>query len=379
MLIYFYLIFFLYYVFVCVLRAGWEKEDMSSSGPAKEISDHFVSIVVAVRNEEKNILKLLRSIESQSYPSASFELIIVDDHSADRTVAIVGEFARSGRLGIRLMSNDHNQALVRSPKKHALNIGITAARGDIIMTTDGDCWPGKDWVRSMISPFENEKTMFISGPVAMKENGNFFSRVQSLEFSSLIGSGGALIRLGYPLMCNGANLAFRKRAFLEVGGYEGIDQAASGDDVYLMQKIHHRFRNGITFRKVWEALVFTHPSDTLGGLIHQRRRWASKWNSNLLALGWVIPVFLFVHYLSFAALGTFAVMKQSFLLHGMALIMLKFVFDYVFLRKLMIFSKFRLRLWVFLLSEILYPIYAIVIGILAHFGNWKWKDRKFNR
>jgi cellulose synthase/poly-beta-1,6-N-acetylglucosamine synthase-like glycosyltransferase len=77
-------------------------------------------------------------------------------------------------------------------------------------------------------------------------------------------------------MCNGANLAYPKSVFDEVGGFEGIDFKASGDDMLLLQKIAKKYPNKIVYLKNAEYAVITKAQHTLAAFWHQRLRWASK-------------------------------------------------------------------------------------------------------
>jgi cellulose synthase/poly-beta-1,6-N-acetylglucosamine synthase-like glycosyltransferase len=376
MLVYFSIIFFSYYLFVLVLLYGWSKSGFQKISEASGNSGLFISVVIAVRNEAKNITTLLQSLESQTFPKERFEVIVVDDGSEDDTAAIIEQFISICTINLKLVSIDENIRRRSTHKKAALATGIARARGSIIATTDGDCWMCSDWLHSLAIGFQDPKTMFVSGPVAIRQGSNLFSRIQTLEFSSLIGSGAALIRLNYPLMCNGANLAFRKDAFEAVGGYDGVAHHASGDDVFLMQKIHAKYLGSVAFVKDVEAIVFTHPAQTLRELLMQRRRWASKWNTSGLPLSWTLPVFLFVHYLSFLVMLMLPALKPELIWHTALFILTKCIIDFLFLKKVMKFCNLQMGIGVFLASEMVYPVYALIIGVMVHFGSWTWKDRK---
>ena len=377
MLLYFYLIFALYYFFAIALIVGWKRcQDHKISNPGK-IDLPAVSLVVAARNEERNILKLLTCLEEQKYLHELLEVIIVDDQSTDETVVNVQTFARTSELNIKLIHDKQFDPL--SPKKSALHSAISQSSGEIILTTDADCTMEKDWVMTMVSPFQEQKVKFVSGPVSISSQLSFFASLQSFEFSSLIGSGAALLSLGYPIMCNGANLAFDSKAFYEVGGYTEKDTRSTGDDVFLMQKIYRRFKDSVVFQKSKDAIVITNPENTLKDFFHQRKRWASKWNSRLLSTNWIIPVFLFVHYASIILMIAYCFTDHSLLPHTTALFVGKLIVDFLFLKKVSSFFSKIFPFFTFIISEIFYPIYTIIIGIAVHFGSWSWKGRSFKK
>lgn len=378
MILYFLLIFSLYFLFVAALLAGWNRVQKQNFQP-DATNDLFVSVVIAVRNEGENINRLLSSLQKQRFPRGQFEVLIIDDDSNDDTVEQIERFMKTSAHNLELLRKNNKHENVQSPKKAALSKGIEAAKGDIILTTDGDTWFGPGWIENTIAPFRNENVNFVSSPVALASGKQLFGRMQSLEFASLIGTGAALIGLRYPLMCNGANLAFRKSAFQAVGGYEGNTNDASGDDVYLMQKIHAASPDSVIFCNNSDAIVSTLPQKTWREFVHQRRRWASKWNRYLLRFSWILPVFLFVHYASFLAAIVIAFIVPSAALTLSVLLLTKIVLDTLFLKKVMDFSKLRFNLLTVLISELIYPFYALLIGSMVHVGGYEWKGRSFKQ
>ncbi len=372
---YFYIVFTLYYIFVLLMWYGWGRIKKLQK-PAGKSDGLFISVVIAVRNEAKNISDLIDDLARQSLSLRQFEIIIVDDRSEDATVSVVEKSLISHeKLNARIISAELHEDM--APKKAALLTGIVNAEGDIIVTTDGDCRVGSDWLEAIKSPFSHEKIMFVSGPVVIDEGAGLFSKMQSFEFTSLMGSGAAMIALGYPLMCNGANLAFRKTAFDKVGSYESVAHHATGDDVYLMQKIYAAFPGSAHFIKDQRAVIRTGAGGSLRDVVHQRRRWASKWNKHLLAGSWVLPVFLFVFYLSFLTALILPFYHGELMISMANVVIVKMVLDYFFLREVVTFSGLRMRFWLFLLMEVLYPFYVLFFGIAVHFGGWRWKGRDF--
>lgn len=377
MLIYFFVIFSLYYLFIGLMIYGWRRNKAQKNHDITNFHP-FISIIIAVRNEEKNISRLLECISRQSIAKDQFELIIVDDHSDDNTRKIIEKSMDSASFNCSLINSDWQENQDFSPKKYALTKGVQASKGEILVMTDGDCWFGKNWLKSMVSPFYHENIMLVSGPVVLKGGKGIFSKIQTFEFSSLSGSGAAMIELNYPLMCNGANLAIRKSAFLNVKGYADNAEETSGDDVFLMQKIHKANKNAIKFMKSSAAIVNTPPQPTISSLINQRRRWASKWDKYLLIFSWALPVFLFIHYISLLAVIILLIYDFTIYWKISAFLLIKFILDYLFLKKVMNFYKLQVDNWIFLVSELLYPFYALFLGIAVHFGDYTWKGRSHN-
>ncbi|MEM7038037.1 MAG: glycosyltransferase, partial [Bacteroidota bacterium] len=220
--------------------------------PNAEDAQPFVSVIVPARNEAANIAACVKAVMAQDYPAARFELIVVNDHSEDATRDLAEEAA--GIAGnFRVLDLEKAQGVAY--KKAAVAAGIAAAKGEIILTTDADCTMGPGWISAMVAQFRPEVGM-VSGPVLL-ESETTFGHFQALEFMGLIAVGAGAIEAGTPNMCNGANLAYRKAVFEEVGGFAGIDHIASGDDELLMHKIAAETNYIGAFAKCSGAVVRT--------------------------------------------------------------------------------------------------------------------------
>lgn len=221
-----------YLALIYIFRKGWKRipyflaEDILSS--AKN-----VSVVVACRNEEDNLPHLLEALKQQSLPD--FQLILINDHSTDRTLEIM-------QSAIVTFENMLIISSIQKGKKAALREGVLASQGSLIVTTDADCLPPKKWIETILAFQHKNNCDLIIGSVKMEEDKNVFNQVQSLEFSTLIASGAGAAGSYMPIMCNGANLAFAKKAWLE-SSKDLKDEELSGDDVFLLLSIKKRRKN----------------------------------------------------------------------------------------------------------------------------------------
>lgn len=359
----------LYLVIVTYLIRGWAllKRPRINPGPYHT----RVTILIAARDEEANIRKTIEDLLAQDYPRELTEIIIVDDHSTDNTAAIISSYADKG---VQLMQLQSDQIL-NSYKKKAIAEAIRRSTGDLMVATDADCRMGPKWLSSVVSYFEIEDKVMISSPVTYFEEKTLFEQMQTLEFSFLIGIGASFIGNGRASTCNGANLAYRKDVFNEVGGFFGIDDLASGDDELLLQKIAARYPDRIGFLKKRDAIVYTHAKHNLSGFIQQRRRWASKStkykDKKIIALAvsmWLFNVLLLIN----AMLGFY---DSYFFKLFLVEIALKYLFEIVFLLPVLSFLK---RTWLILLISIVAPlhiIYVVYIGIKGNTGKYSWKGR----
>lgn len=358
-----------YLILIFILIIGWERIPAYTFSFAPQT---FISIVVPVRNEEDNILSLINSISKQKYSQDKFELIIVDDFSIDKTLEVITTVKPAFQLQVISLS-EINKNLPN--KKTAILEGIRISKGDIIVTTDGDCTMNENWLSTIEAYFRELKCKLASGPVTIKSNGSLWETLQQIEFASLIGSGAASLELGFPNMCNGANLAYRKDVFYEVNGFEGNEQIASGDDEFLMHKIYKAYPNGVKFIKSKEAVVSTIAQRGIKTFMNQRIRWASKWPHYKDSKVKILAVFIFIFNLSL--LGNFILASAGIFPFSLFFeqLILKIFAEFVFLRRVLLLSGSKVKVFPFLVLEIIYPVYAVIAASLGLFGKYEWKQR----
>jgi cellulose synthase/poly-beta-1,6-N-acetylglucosamine synthase-like glycosyltransferase len=256
-----------YGILILFYREGW-KETKIYNNEDKDPSTK-ISVLIPARNEEENIGKLLSSLEKQNYAPHLFEVIVVDDHSTDNTVAVVNTYSFA-----KLMRLEFDN--INSYKKKAIETGIAAASGDLIVTTDADCIVPGNWLKTIVCFKEKTNSVFIAAPVVLEYGANLLQTFQALDFLVLQGITAASAQKRIHNMCNGANLAYERKIFIEVNGFAGIDHIASGDDMLLMQKIAQRFPAKVSYLLSKDAIVTTKAAKTWKEFFSQRIRWASK-------------------------------------------------------------------------------------------------------
>ncbi|QMW05285.1 glycosyltransferase family 2 protein [Spirosoma foliorum] len=334
----------------------------------------FITVVIPVRNEAEQIGNLLDDLNRQSYQN--FEVIVADDSSTDATFSIVQQYAQRASFTLRPLALANEKTA--SPKKRAITQSIRLAAGDLIVTTDGDCRVGPNWLTTIASFYQQTGARLISGPVTFTTEQGIFDSLQTVEFSSLIGTGACTMSLGFPTMCNGANLCYVKEIFTEVGGFAGVDHLASGDDEFLMHKIAARYPDGVRFLKSEEAIVRTQPHRSLRAFYNQRKRWASKWRAYESYLPSLLAIFVFLSNSVpvVAIVGWLA----GFLNGNTALVVigLKAVPEFLFLRQILVFLQKKMSVRVIPLTQLIYPLYVIFFGLAAQGKGYVWKDRKLS-
>lgn len=363
-----------YVVLMLLYRGGWAMlEEFILPVNYKPITR--ISIIIPARNEAENIGKCISSILEQNYPPGLFEVIVVDDHSEDDTAKLVGSFKNEHVKCISLADHMQDSEEVVAYKKMAIAAGIANSLGELIITTDADCIVQKDWLRYIAAVYEREHAVMIVGPVDFNCDKSIVQQFQSLDFMSMQGITIAAHQLKLGNMCNGANLAFSREAYLSVDAYKGIDHLASGDDYLLMTKMQVAYPGRITYLKSDKAIVSTSPQPDWTSFLQQRIRWASKsgkYNDSKLT---AILILVYLFNLSFLLLAVAGFINHYYWFVAVSMLLLKVITELFFLVPVSQFYKKRKSLPVFPLLQPMHIAYIIVAGLLGFVGGYKWKGR----
>ncbi len=316
----------------------------------------FISVIVACRNEEKNLPNLLSDIAVQDYDQSSFEMIVADDNSSDSTWEIA-----SGFKGIKNLLTVRNKG---KGKKQALQTAIEASKGILIITTDADCRAGRKWLSTIASYYTDYHAQMIICPVRLISRPGFFNKFQELEFLSLQGITAGAAVSGEPVMCNGANLAFCREVYLRHSG-RLHPEINSGDDIFLLHSIKAEPGNVVKWLESERVIVSTNGSSGILSFLKQRARWISKAKYYRDSSTIILSVVTFVTNLLLLVLfiGSFYnVMLFKVLIGGLVL---KSVPDFLILsdtsRR---YGNKQIMRW-FLPSQIIYPFYVITVAFVS--------------
>jgi cellulose synthase/poly-beta-1,6-N-acetylglucosamine synthase-like glycosyltransferase len=345
---------------------------------AKSPLQPLVSIIVAARNEEKTIVSLLDCLLKQTY--TNYEIIIINDRSTDGTVAIIAEFQKKNpvvkRIDISAVPDD------MPAKKNALRAGIEASKGEILCFTDADCFPPPAWVQELVLQFEPEVGL-VAGyspyviPVEKAVTNTilynmFFKFIAYEEFRAAIWSSGAIgWNLGW--LCTGRSLAYRRKVYDEVDGFEKIKQSISGDDDLFLQLVRKHTKWDIRYLKSSESFVPTLPPSDFRAFVEQRKRHFSA--SKIFSF----PMMLFFFFYHFANLLLFLspfLFLFDLISFSLAIesIGIKLCADAILISSsARTFSKITYGNS-FIIMEALYVLYNSIIGPLGIFKKFEWKQ-----
>lgn len=328
-----------------------------------------VSVLIAARNEENNIERLLKSLYNQTFAKDLFEVIIIDDHSKDNTLLIVENFIKENNdIDLKIFNAE------KEGKKLAISQALHLAHNELVVVTDADCVLKTTWIESIVNFYKEKKCKMILAPVLLSPAETFFEKIQVLEHLSLIGSTAGSANIGFPVMCNGANMAYEREAALEVEKFRKDFNIPSGDDMFLMEQFIKNYgHQSVKFLLSKSAIVETKTCKTVSEFFRQRRRWVSKTKAytswKILATAFIVLFFnLSIVSLFVSAFFIPALWSLYFLLT-----LLKFFIDLPLLKNITSFmNQSGLLKWTLLL-EFIYPFYVVFTAISGMLINVKWK------
>lgn len=236
-----------------------------------------VTVVVPAHNEQDTLPSTLEALATQRYPGP-LEFVIVDDRSTDATAAVIATFcARDDRFRLHRVTEPGRRL---SPKVNAVDHGIRASSGDIIVTTDADCTFGPAWVETMVAYFDEDVAM-VTGYVESttpQAPGTIVQRFDAVDWFTLMLTSRSLSRFGWALASSANNQAYRRTAFEAVNGFGSSGRAPSGDEDLFVQRIGRLEGMRVVFAAEKDARVQTEPIPSLPALLRQRRRWVSRYH-----------------------------------------------------------------------------------------------------
>ncbi len=361
-----------YVGFVLWMIKNWKTlKEFKLEDDIKEYTS--ISVIVPFRNEEKNIESCLSEILKQNYPTKSYEIIAIDDHSDDSSADLVKNLTKEHtNLKLLKLKDSHG-------KKAAMTRAISKAKGNLIVTTDADCIAPQEWLNGINQYYLSTQKKLIILPVIYKKTKGVFQKLQDLEFTSLISSSASCAAGGKAIMANGANLAFERSVFKDVEGYKGNENISSGDDLFLLFKDQKNNPDDIGHMHSMQVAVEAKPSLSISEFLQQRIRWGSKTSSYTFGFATRIAFLIAgVNWLIILLL-LFAMGDPSYLNSLLLFFMVKSFADIIFVfTTVSFYGKQKLLLYSPLLA-LCYPFYIFLVTIMGMFHTPKWKGREIGK
>lgn len=339
--------FMLYFAFSLLLRSGLNRKY-----PITQNSNYSVSVIVAARDEAETIRDCLQSLAELDYPADLLEIIIVNDRSDDGTEQIITEFIK-GKSQFKYLSISKSIATL-SGKASAIAQAIEQSRGEIIFITDADCVAPKNWITKTSQYFADDVGM-VAGFTLLDFFRGFFNSIQNLDWAYLLSAAAGAAGLGIPLTCMGNNFAFRRAAYEQVGGYQGVGFSVT-EDFALLQKISQKTDWKILFAVDGECLIKTKPMRSIKDFFTQRKRWAIGGQT----VHWLGKLLIGISLISsFILLGLILLSHNYSLILG--LIFLTLLGDFLLLIALEKRLGSKFKLWLLPMYRFFFIVYATIL------------------
>lgn len=319
-----------------------------------------ISVVIAVKNEENNILNTVTNIRLNHYPEAFYEILIVNDYSTDSTTEILNKITGS-KSNLTLLNNTASPG-----KRNALATGILAAKYEHIVITDGDCLPEKKWLQSYALKF-SEGYDFILGVAPFLEPSNLVGKIAAYENFKTGLLTLTTLSLDNPHTAAARNMGFSKTAFLKCGGYENTRETLSGDDDLLLREFQKR-KLKIGFLGFGENRVFSKAKSDFQEYLDQKARHTStsfhylSRHKVFLAI-WHIPQIFF----------SFSLLLAFFTPWFILLSLIKVLYDYLIINRFCSVYSYKFSFFEKISLPFIYE-FLLVVNILKSVRTpVKWK------
>jgi poly-beta-1,6-N-acetyl-D-glucosamine synthase len=356
-----------YYAWIGMYFYGWLRSSIHD--PFSRFHHSRVSVVIPVRNEEADISTVLNDLISQDFPAHLIEILIIDDHSADKTPLIAAEFVQK-YPGIKYFKLPENE----SGKKRALHKGVSVSGSSLILTTDADCRLPPCWIRAMNTCFVRTGADLVAGPLIMEGDDSFLSIFQQLEILSLTGSAAGSFFAGMPVMCSSANLGFRRDAYLEAWD-QNFKNISSGDDVFLLHALLNQGNKKLVYLKDADSAVITGVQPKLAGLLSQRIRWASKSRHYKTRASIFTALLVFIIHFATVLCLFIGIFEIRFLHIAAFIFISKSLIDFPFLYSVAKFFRRNKLMNYFGAVQVIYFFYISFTAIASLVGKVTWKER----
>ncbi len=328
-----------------------------------------ISILVAARNEEHNILHCMESLHALDYPKDKTEIIIGNDLSTDSTKEIIEEYIKD-KPHFRCVSLTGDEFPNTKGKARVLAVLAALAKGKVLLITDADIFVNPHWAKGMVNALLSTKSGMVAGVTNIKAH-NFFTRFQQVDWLYFMGIFYTFSTIKRPISAVGNNMALLREAYEATGGYETIPFSIT-EDYALFKAVRAK---GYTSRQLMnsDTLLYSKPMDTMMGLLKQRKRW--------LVGGFDLPLY---YKLMLFIFGTWyiAIPVLCFTGHWMLALSLLILKDFIQLFQILLINQ-KLKLKVeHPVAVFLYDVYLFVViplTVLYFFIPVKtvWKGRKY--
>lgn len=332
-----------------------------------DLNNAKVSILLAVRNEEANLLRCLNALNSLNFNHNNLEILIGNDDSSDNSESIINSFIHD-KPQFKLLNISRSTSVAKG-KANVLAQLAQIANGDYFFITDADIEVQPDWISAMLAHV-GENTGIVTGYTEVE--GNFLlAKLQNLDWTFAQ----ALMKIFFdsnkPLTAMGNNMLVTKEAYLATGGYETIPFSIT-EDYALFKKVQY-----LDFECVQvvnnHVKVKTLALNKFSEVINQRKRWLL---GIINSLPWYLASLLFIQIMYIPMLCYLAFTNPGYLIYAF---WVKLIIQSLFFT---IISK-SIKSKISIISFLLFDFYSFYLSIstvisLIIFSTVVWKGREYD-
>jgi cellulose synthase/poly-beta-1,6-N-acetylglucosamine synthase-like glycosyltransferase len=346
-----------------VLIFLWKSNSTKSSVQVSSFPQ--ISILIAARNEEKNIRQCIESMLAQDYPADRMEILVGNDASEDNTLEILNDL--KGHFPTLKVLNITTKLGTAKGKSNVLAQLAQVANGEYFLITDADVVQPTTWAIYMVANAA-EGFDIVTGMTVVRGD-SFFATMQRLDWILALGMVKVVSDLGTPITSMGNNMLIKRAAYEQTGGYQQLPFSIT-EDFQLFRKVVEAGGKTINLMQR-EITGYTHPIATLGELLHQRKRWmtGAVQLPFIMVLTLLIQAlfFPFTIFLAFQHLGLAAIILGA-----------KIFFQAIFIRKVGHSISINTPLW----SLWLFEFYSACLSLSLMFfylmpTSVVWKGRNY--
>jgi cellulose synthase/poly-beta-1,6-N-acetylglucosamine synthase-like glycosyltransferase len=332
-----------------------------------------ISVIIPFRNEALRIIALLNSIQKNDF-EGQIEFLFINDHSTDNSIEVIQNHDTFRLNNCKIINLDS----ANKSKKDAIEIGISAAKNEIIVTTDADCVFMTTTLKTLTKAFIEKNANMGTAPVFYTTTRISIHQIyQKIENTALIALGYYQFSENKPTMANGANLIFKKSIFLKLNPFESNKNIAGGDDIFTLEAFYKLNPAKVISIADLNAAVFTNVLTNLTELWNQRNRWVKKTafqsTSNTQKSQKNLALF-FILFWGLTTLSLYYSCYETLLILWFG----KIVSDIITLKK--IFHSFKQPITIFeiIVSSIFQNFFIPMLGIAHPFSKTYWKQRIYS-
>ena len=321
-----------------------------------------LSLIIAAKNEEENILFLIDSLEKLNYPKENFEVIIVNDNSSDKTAGIIRDRI-SDKNNFTLISAEKKEI---EGKKGALKIGIENAKNNFIVITDADCKTEINWLTEMASALDYGYD-FVFGVAPIRTGKKLVEQISAFENLRNTYLTIAAVGLNIPYSAAARSFGFRKTSFKRIGGYSSTTETISGDDDLLLREaVKHKMLIGTVIEP--GAFVYSAAPQSFSEYFQQKRRHLQTSFHYLLKQKMFLGFWHLINLISLLSILLIFIMPILALPFAV-----KLVYDFIIVLKYQKDLGHNFKFYEIIYLQILFEVFIVLNFFNSLSGNTKWK------